>query len=60
MPGETDLYFRVPDNEIEVAMMPNAELRPIPSPWGHAAGFGMSPRDNAFIDAAIRTLLNET
>ena len=60
MPSETDLYFRVPDNEIEVARMPNAELRPIPSPWGHAVCFGMNPRDNEFIDAALKELLNET
>jgi homoserine O-acetyltransferase len=33
MPCETDLYFRVRDNEIEVADMPNAELRPIASSW---------------------------
>jgi homoserine O-acetyltransferase len=57
MPGETDLYFRVRDNEIEVAEMPNAELRPIPSIWGHAAGRGLNPADNAFIDAALRDLL---
>jgi homoserine O-acetyltransferase len=57
MPGETDLYFRVRDNEIEVAGMPNAELRPIPSIWGHAAGRGFNPVDNAFIDAALRELL---
>lgn len=59
MPCETDLYFRVPDNELEVARMPAAELRPIPSPWGHAAGMGVNPRDNDFIDAALRELLNE-
>jgi homoserine O-acetyltransferase len=59
MPSETDLYFRVPDNELEVARMPAAELRPIPSPWGHAAGMGVNPRDNDFIDAALRELLNE-
>ena len=40
MPGETDLYFRVRDNELEVAQMPNAKLRPIPSIWGHVAGLG--------------------
>jgi homoserine O-acetyltransferase len=57
MPGNTDLYFRVRDNEIEVAHMPNAELRPIPSIWGHAAGRGLNPPDNAFIDAALRELL---
>jgi homoserine O-acetyltransferase len=57
MPGDTDLYFRVRDNELEVAQMPNAELRPIPSTWGHAAGRGTNPVDNAFIDNALRELL---
>ncbi len=57
MPGDTDLYFRVPDNEYEVSRMPNAELRPIPSKWGHGAGFGIDAADNAFIDAALAELL---
>ena len=57
MPGDTDLYFRVPDNDYEVRHMPNAELRPIPSKWGHGAGFGMDPADNAFIDRALASLL---
>jgi homoserine O-acetyltransferase len=57
MPCETDLYFRVRDNELEVRQMPNAELRPIPSIWGHAAGLGINPTDNAFIDAALNVLL---
>ena len=57
MPGETDLYFRVRDNEIEVRQMPNADLRPIPSIWGHAAGRGTNPVDNAFIDTALREML---
>lgn len=57
MPSETDLYFRVKDNEREVAMMPNAELRPIPSIWGHAAGGGGNPADNACIDRAIADAL---
>jgi homoserine O-acetyltransferase/O-succinyltransferase len=57
MPSATDLYFRVRDNELEVAQMPNAELRPIPSSWGHAAGRGINPPDNAFIDSALRELL---
>jgi homoserine O-acetyltransferase/O-succinyltransferase len=57
MPCETDLYFRVRDNEIEVDQMPNAELRPIRSIWGHAAGRGANPADNSFIDAALRELL---
>lgn len=58
MPGETDLYFRVADNAREVALMPNAELRPIPSIWGHRAG---NPRDNptdaAFLREAVQELL---
>ncbi len=57
MPSATDLYFRVRDSELEVAQMPNAELRPIPSSWGHAAGRGTNPPDNAFIDSALRELL---
>ena len=58
LPAETDLYFRVTDNAREVSLMPNAELRPIPSRWGHAAGFGMNPQDSAFIDQALGDLLN--
>ena len=57
MPGETDLYFLVRDNALEVEHMPQAELRPIPSTWGHVAGLGVNPPDNAFIDAALRALL---
>jgi homoserine O-acetyltransferase len=57
MPSQTDLYFRVRDNEIEVQQMPTAELRPIPSIWGHAAGGGANPADNQFIDAALKELL---
>ncbi|MBZ5559777.1 MAG: alpha/beta fold hydrolase [Acidobacteriia bacterium] len=57
MPSATDLYFRVRDNEIDVTHMPNAELRPIPSIWGHAAGRGGNPVDNDFIDRALKELL---
>lgn len=57
LPGATDLYFRVADNALEVAQMPNAELRPIPSSWGHTAGFGINPPDNEFIDEALKELL---
>ena len=39
--------------------MPNAQLRPIPSIWGHVAASGINPADNAFIDAALRELLAE-
>jgi homoserine O-acetyltransferase len=47
--------FRVRDNQ--VAQMPNAELRPIPSIWGHAARGALNPGDNTFIDAALNALL---
>ncbi len=57
LPGATDLYFPPEDNAYEVARMPNAELRPIPSIWGHCAGLGANPADTAFIDAALRELL---
>ncbi len=57
MPCETDLYFRVRDNQLEKELMPNAELRPIRSIWGHAAALGVSPSDNEFIDAALNELL---
>jgi homoserine O-acetyltransferase len=59
MPGETDLYFRVRDNAREVEQMPKAELRPIPSIWGHMAPFGVNQPDNEFIDAALKELLTK-
>ena len=57
MPCRTDLYFPPEDSEIEVASMPTAELRVIPSVWGHMAGGGLNPEDARFIDAALAELL---
>jgi len=58
MPSETDLYFTVEDSRREVARMPKAELRPIPSIWGHRAGNpAQNPEDAKFIDNAVRELL---
>jgi len=57
MPGSTDLYFTVADSEIEVSHMPNAELRPIESLFGHFAGGGQVPEGKAMIDQAIDELL---
>jgi homoserine O-acetyltransferase len=38
--------------------MPRAELRPIPSIWGHRAGNpALNPGDAAFIDRAVFELL---
>ena len=59
MPCQTDLYFPPEDSEAEVACMPNAILKPIPSVWGHYAGMGVNPTDMAFIDQAIRACLAE-
>lgn len=58
MPCDTDMYFRVADNEAELAKMPNAELKVIRSSWGHLAGMpGASPADDTFVDAALQELL---
>lgn len=57
MPSATDLLFPVADSECETTLIANAELRPIPSTWGHLAGFGANPSDNEFIDAALNELL---
>ena len=58
VPGETDLYFRVADNEWEMQHLPNAELRPIPSIWGHRAGNPRNtPQDAAFLRTAVAGLL---
>ena len=35
VPCTTDLYFPPEDNAIEARHMPNADLRPFNSPWGH-------------------------
>ncbi|MGJ3251562.1 MAG: alpha/beta fold hydrolase [Elainellaceae cyanobacterium] len=59
MPAETDLYFPPEDSEIEVMHMPNAELRVIPSKWGHCAGGpDRNPVDTAFVEAAIKNVLS--
>lgn len=58
MPCTTDLYFQVADNVAEVPLMPNAELRPIVSDWGHRAGNpNLSPADEAVLRAAVAELL---
>jgi homoserine O-acetyltransferase/O-succinyltransferase len=49
MPGEADLYFRVADGANEMKYLGKAELRPIPSIWGHLAGIPISPEDGAFL-----------
>lgn len=58
MPGDHDLYFQVEDNRREAAHLRDAELRPIPSIWGHRAGNpAQNPVDAAFLAQGVRDLL---
>lgn len=58
MPSTTDLYFQVADSEAETRLMPNAELRPIKSDWGHRGGNPVQcPEDEAVLRQAVRDLL---
>ena len=61
IPCTRDLYFPPEDNAIEVRQMPNAELRPYDSPWGHCvASPGNDPGFARFLDDCIGTVLQET
>jgi homoserine O-acetyltransferase/O-succinyltransferase len=42
-PGEHDLYFPPQDMAREAEQMPDAELRPLPGPWGHQSDAGLDP-----------------
>ncbi|MGN8160581.1 alpha/beta fold hydrolase [Salinisphaera sp. RV14] len=58
MPGATDLYFPPEDSAFEVEHMPNAELVPIDSVWGHfAGGPAINSEDAAVVDRKIGELL---
>jgi homoserine O-acetyltransferase len=63
MPGATDRYFDVRDNEDELGRLVNAKsaaLHPIPSLHGHRAGNPVNnPRDQAFLKAEIAELLTK-
>ena len=56
-PGAKDMYFPPEEMAWEVAQMPNAELRPIPGPWGHFSEVGIDPACNEFLGNSIRMLL---
>jgi homoserine O-acetyltransferase len=61
MPGQTDGYFQVGDNENELPLLTNArsaELAPIPSLHGHRAGNPINiPADKAFLNGKVAALL---
>jgi homoserine O-acetyltransferase len=59
MPCTTDTYFPAEDAQEEVADIPNATFKAIPSVWGHWAGFGVSDTDRLFLNDAISKLLEE-
>jgi len=60
MPSATDLYFRVADNEAELAHLKSAELAVIPSIWGHRAGSPRTiPADRDFLTARVRAWLEQ-
>ena len=58
MPCDHDLYFSLDEARIEAAQIPNAEFRPIISPYGHIAGVpGLLCAETLFVEQAIRDLL---
>src|SRR5262249_55468653 len=58
MPSTTDLYFTLADSEAETLGMPNAELQPISSIWGHRAGNPVQClEDEATLRTAVKALL---
>ncbi len=59
IPSETDLYFRVADNALELAELRHGELKVIPSIWGHRAGNPAGiPDDEKFLTDAVRSWLD--
>jgi homoserine O-acetyltransferase len=59
MPSATDLYFPVEDAAYEASFIPHCTLLPIPSLWGHPAGAGASPADEAFLNLHIGEFVNQ-
>jgi len=58
MPGDHDMYFRVADSEIEMGHLRRAQLKPIPSIWGHRAGNPSGlPAERAWIVREVQALL---
>lgn len=58
LPCETDMYFRVEDNESELPFIPLGKLNIIHSKSGHMAGLpGFSLEDDAFINGQLTDFL---
>jgi homoserine O-acetyltransferase len=59
VPSATDLYFRVADNEAELAHLRDGALAVIPSIWGHRAGSPEGiPADLEFLTRRVRDWLD--
>ena len=59
IPCNQDLYFRPEDNFFEAQHIPNVEIRPYDSPWGHCvANPGNDSGFEAFLDKGIYDLLS--
>jgi homoserine O-acetyltransferase len=59
VPSETDLYFRVADNEAELTSLRRGRLAPIPSIWGHRAGSPQTiPEDLEFLTREVHAWLD--
>jgi homoserine O-acetyltransferase len=56
MPFEEDTFFPVSDCAHEESMIPDSELRPIPSLRGHFAMFGIFEEDKQAIEDNVREL----
>uniref|UniRef100_A0A8H7XVI5 AB hydrolase-1 domain-containing protein n=1 Tax=Psilocybe cubensis TaxID=181762 RepID=A0A8H7XVI5_PSICU len=60
MPSKTDLYFPPEDSVNEIASLTSsARLVVIDTVWGHTAGGGSNPVDDAFVQAEIKKFLEE-
>ena len=58
MPCDTDSYFTMPENRLEAALVPHAEVQVLQSAAGHCAGApGRFAREMAEIDNALAELL---
>jgi homoserine O-acetyltransferase len=59
MPSVTNTYFPADDAHEEASHIPNATFKPIPSIWGHWAGFGINEADRSFINHTITEFVAE-
>ena len=60
VPFDTDMVFTLEDHRDDEAMIPDSELRPISTPWGHFGMFGFDPADAERVDETIGELLDES